>query len=129
MEAPAFVERRVSGKCSALGARVSPGWKPRPSLSAERRADAFNHAGVSPGWKPRPSLSGPTKGQVSGRAACVAGVEAPAFVERCHKLFKMLPGSRRVAGVEAPAFVERTFPTYSVVLTATCRRGGSPGLR
>ena len=37
----------------------------------------------------------------------VAGVDAPAFVER-PRLSRIIGELRRVAGVDAPAFVERT---------------------
>ena len=38
----------------------------------------------------------------------VAGVQAPAFVERLCRVKVRTPDSRRVAGVQAPAFVERS---------------------
>ena len=38
----------------------------------------------------------------------VAGVDAPAFVERRARSSLSLASSGRVAGVDAPAFVERT---------------------
>ena len=62
---------------------------------------------MSPGFTPRPSLSGQCE-RIVGRACVrrVAGVHAPAFVERGRP-----PAScgrtRSVAGVHAPAFVER----------------------
>ena len=39
--------------------------------------------------------------------SCVAGVEAPALVERCAGKPSPLPENWSVAGVEAPALVER----------------------
>ena len=37
---------------------------------------------VSPGFTPRPSLSAPHPGVSPSNGRCVAGVHAPAFVER-----------------------------------------------
>ena len=63
---------------------LSPGFSPRPSLSVMRlRLSAFTLEVLSPGFSPRPSLSGrghPPAGHLAG--APVAGVFAPAFVER-----------------------------------------------
>ena len=42
--------------------------------------------------------------------ACVAGVDAPAFVERTHSTLTMNGKTTCVAGVDAPAFVERARP-------------------
>ena len=86
--------------------------------------------------------------------SCVAGVEAPAFVERLKTEHNQTAGSRGVAGVEAPAFVERGQVGVAMELWTRvspgwkprpslsagprragagykprCRRGGSPGLR
>ena len=63
---------------------VSLGFTPRPSLSASCPFGAVRHrAGVSLGFTPRPSLSDPIFGWASGEfLARVAGVYAPAFVER-----------------------------------------------
>ena len=158
--------------------RVSPGWEPRPSLSGGGRrgrgkpsrpvgADRLRNR-VSPGWEPRPSLSanltepeGPVRvagvgapafverrriDDAEARIAGVAGVGAPAFVERPQPERTAASGvagvgapafvercrdrAGSVAGVGAPAFVERTWRTSSAPLElATCRRGGSPGLR
>ena len=58
----------------------------------------------------RPSLSGGSSGSTSppGRASRVAGVYAPAFVERLRRsATRREVTDRRVAGVYAPAFVER----------------------
>ena len=130
VHAPAFVER---GACAmeAVSWLGSPGFTPRPSLSA---AAAFRHRSPpsgSPGFTPRPSLSDPGTNQYPPASKGspgftprpslsayrrraeprpphpgVAGVHAPAFVER------VIAGVRNlhagwVAGVHAPAFVER----------------------
>ena len=88
------------------GLEVSPGSRPRPSLSERRATLAHPRLIVSPGFRPRPSLS--VLNRESGRVSInrVAGVSAPAFVERkpSHSLCNPLEG---VAGVSAPAFVER----------------------
>ena len=42
------------------------------------------------------------------RISSVAGVDAPAFVERCKSLAPSAARRASVAGVDAPAFVERT---------------------
>ena len=78
---------------------------------------------MSPGLMPRPSLSGSILPRTRSQGARVAGVDAPAFVERPTPTPR--PGAaRRVAGVDAPAFVERA-PTMRRMRmqTATCRRG------
>ena len=86
---------------------VSPEFMLRPSLSGDgagrRRHKAGRVAGVyAPAFVERP----PRWRRTGARSAGVAGVYAPAFVERA-------PGkrrtqiARRVAGVYAPAFVER----------------------
>ena len=63
---------------------VSPGLMPRPSLSAATNHHARSGAVVSPGLMPRPSLSaGHTSHVIHAYSlAGVAGVDAPAFVER-----------------------------------------------
>ena len=61
---------------------VSPGSRPRPSLSAPVQAKRRRIRRVSPGSRPRPSLSDHCEGGGQGRWGCVAGVSAPAFVER-----------------------------------------------
>ena len=80
---------------------VSPGFMPRPSLSAH------THTQVSPGFMPRPSLSVDASFGSRHCLPCVAGVYAPAFVERGRTNFRNRCGTARVAGVYAPAFVER----------------------
>ena len=62
---------------------VSPGFRPRPSLSADCARRRGGRGLVSPGFRPRPSLSVVQFAvlQVSARRG-VAGVQAPAFVER-----------------------------------------------
>ena len=81
-------------------------------------------APVSPGSRPRPSLSGEPEGRVEDRLAGVAGVSAPAFVERTKTITRQsTTGS--VAGVSAPAFVERGIG--SEVYASVC--AVSPGSR
>ena len=81
--APAFVERRKCFDNCKGKHNVSLGFTPRPSLSAFHRAPDHTSAPVvSLGFTPRPSLSGPSfDGQRQGDTG-VAGVYAPAFVER-----------------------------------------------
>ncbi len=83
---------------------------------------------VSPGFTPRPSLSEGRAGYRAGQATGVAGVYAPAFVERMcsNALIWIHP---RVAGVYAPAFVERLDMTAALAEIPPCRRGLRPGLR
>ena len=55
---------------------------PRPSLSVDKIEVAVPEETVSPGLMPRPSLSGDVRaGNLRGFSS-VAGVDAPAFVER-----------------------------------------------
>ena len=61
---------------------VSPGLRPRPSLSAARGSPTRFRVRVSPGLRPRPSLSAAKVRGLLSDCACVAGVTAPAFVER-----------------------------------------------
>ena len=63
---------------------MSPGLMPRPSLSALRLDQRRSVAGVpvSPGLMPRPSLSARHERPSPAALARVAGVDAPAFVER-----------------------------------------------
>ena len=88
--------------------RVSPGFTPRPSLSGRPRGGARHSVVVSPGFTPRPSLSERVRGPRHRPVGGVAGVHAPAFVERAVATrwpgWSTCPG---VAGVHAPAFVER----------------------
>ena len=64
-------------------AEVSPGFTPRPSLSVAEDLDRAQVVRVSPGFTPRPSLSDGGRGRTGvERRAGVAGVHAPAFVER-----------------------------------------------
>ena len=105
---PGFTPRpSLSGAVRAgrgAGVRVSPGFTPRPSLSGRERDSAGQGHRVSPGFTPRPSLSEPERCGAHDWRASVAGVHAPAFVERRggHR-----PGPRR----------------------HLCRRGSRPGLR
>ena len=134
--------------------RVSPGFTPRPSLSADgARGRAAGGGRVSPGFTPRPSLSDCGRETRSLFDTSVAGVHAPAFVERTSAIAMTWAGNC-VAGVHAPAFVERASgsrrsslpcrvspgftprPSLSASTRAsnlpghvTCRRGSRPGLR
>ena len=139
--APAFVERGKRGKLYEVRRPVSPGFMLRPSLSDDGRgACAELPQRVSPGFMLRPSLSAgmrqrrdrPAGGRVAGvyapafveraraagrparRACSVAGVYAPAFVERGGRVYwQRLPTEvAGVAGVYAPAFVERARPAH-----------------
>ena len=84
VSAPAFVER--VGRWSASSATMSdlsPGFRPRPSLSEVGARLLLGLLHLSPGFRPRPSLSGQDAGGVhQGGRGAVAGVSAPAFVER-----------------------------------------------
>ena len=62
---------------------VSPGLTLRPSLSVIDRLQVNGKVlHVSPGLTLRPSLSDGTSDAMGERYRCVAGVDAPAFVER-----------------------------------------------
>ena len=62
---------------------------------------------MSPGFMPRPSLSDNLGKQLPLNEECVAGVYAPAFVERITSGMIGILFIAGVAGVYAPAFVER----------------------
>ena len=148
VDAPAFVERLwINGPPASLG-RVSPGLTLRPSLSADRHDAQEGRPSVSPGLTLRPSLSacilyvvflivpgvagvdapafverarrGPT---VDRLRTCVAGVDAPAFVERARRRLSYPPSCSGVAGVDAPAFVERSGTRRVRPNNSWCRRG------
>ena len=90
--------------------RVSPEFILRPSLSDG--ASALVHCAcslVSPEFILRPSLSGHHRRRRHARAAGVAGVYTPAFVERKQSKTGREP-LPCVAGVYTPAFVERRGP-------------------
>ena len=99
------------GGISSVAGVEAPAFVERDGQSV-RRTDHGGVKTVSPGWKPRPSLSVSTDiaRLYCGSAIRVAGVEAPAFVERrvgpAYACRRSMPV--RVAGVEAPAFVERS---------------------
>ena len=99
--APAFVERHHRA-----------GWQ----LDAERGK-------VSPEFMLRPSLSGQGEGVDDRRAGRVAGVYAPAFVERRTRTVHSCTGRSGVAGVYAPAFVERASRTRATRGTSRCVAG------
>ena len=79
---------------------------------------------VSPGLMPRPSLSGrlPRSAPKEPRGR-VAGVDAPAFVERSAVPRESPTSKRGVAGVDAPAFVERGLIRGIQQPPRSCRRG------
>ena len=83
---------------------------------------------MSPGSRPRPSLSVLVLCDRLAKTERVAGVSAPAFVERV-RLDSYSSVSGGVAGVSAPAFVERRPPRPSTRIARGCRRGLGPGLR
>ena len=117
----------------------------------------YDGACVSPGSRPRPSLSGQRRCglYVFAHDQCVAGVSAPAFVERLlenvvtvQPANQVSPGSRprpslsglpipghrpprwQVSpGSRAPAFVERGSRPHDPAAHRLCRRGLGPGLR
>ena len=84
------------------GSDVSPGLQPRPSLSELDREATRSAVQVSPGLQPRPSLS-----------------------DRDPHPYVRQDGS--VAGVTAPALIERPPPPVSRLVDTQCRRGYSPG--
>ena len=101
VDAPAFVERWRAWRLRRRPRPVSPGLMPRPSLSAGDHAPERLLREVSPGLMPRPSLSVWLHRRRSRTgAARVAGVDAPAFVERAARAPSA--GQRaQVAGVPA----------------------------
>ena len=106
-----------------------------------------------PEFRLRPSLSAFQRIISVMRFARVAGVSAPAFVERLHQQpildqwllvlpeFRLRPSlsggwrgwvcaeSMRVAGVSAPAFVERARVTSTTSSKSVCCRSFGSGLR
>ena len=157
VHAPAFVERIWGSMADKLAklAPVSPGFTPRPSLSVGRAVEQLGEPveRVSPGFTPRPSLSDQQAPRHPCGSAGVAGVHAPAFVERSsarsarNASTRVSPGftprpslsgrdgrqrhrvRARVAGVHAPAFVERGRGRPPAACARWCRRGSRPGLR
>ena len=61
---------------------MSPGLQPRPSLSVGHVPQDVGQAAVSPGLQPRPSLSGAEQRGITAIPGGVAGVTAPALIER-----------------------------------------------
>ena len=82
VHAPAFVERACACESMVDFSWVSPGFTPRPSLSEGGPQRRKRHRRVSPGFTPRPSLSGRQRDLRVVSGLRVAGVHAPAFVER-----------------------------------------------
>ena len=153
VRAPAFVERAPTTFRSFSTRRVSPGFAPRLSLSAPVPSGRPGRRQVSPGFAPRPSLSVAGKSIGCELFASVAGVRAPAFVERradgtetvrwvgvspgfaprpslsALRYFVVRRARHRVAGVRAPAFVERSQAARRTLPCARCRPASRPGLR
>ena len=110
---PGFTPRPLSSVHSSprtARTRVSRGFTPRPSLQRADSCGAPRRCRVSPGFtprSPRPSLS-------------VVGLASARRI------------ARSVAGVHAPAFVERSGASDSSAARSnfcSCRRGSCPGLR
>ena len=125
VHAPAFVERCAVEVERFAERLVSPGFMPRPSLSAGCVGRPGNSPFVSPGFMPRPSLSDGNPRDTSSRATRVAGVHAPAFVERSLQSNAFLVVER-----VSPGFMPR--PSLSVTRTPSmqhtqCRQAVSPG--
>ena len=138
VRAPAFVERAACAWQLPVGTpwQVSPGCVPRPSFERTRShgdgaGDSWQ-AQVSPGCVPRPSLSDDRDACECARPAphrSVAGVRAPAFVERAWSTTRR-PREQAVS----PGCVPR--PSLSGHGrrqdhdgAGVCRRGACPGLR
>jgi len=113
-----------------FGLGVSLGFRPRPSLSVYGAAANPRARSVSLGFRPRPSLSGPSSPAFAQTATRVAGVSAPAFVERRWATPRTL-SRPRVAGVSTPAFVERQPKTSGTLKPGLGKRFGParPGSR
>ena len=127
VSAPAFVERSHQRTPEDDMPEVSPGSRPRPSLSVPwRRLAARRCDSVSPGSRPRPSLSGLRPGPSESGVPRVAGVSAPAFVERCRPAKQLVAAIAGVAGVSAPAFVERANVGDIVTIDSEVSPGSRP---
>ena len=128
VRAPAFVERRRIDAIKDLAVAVSPGCVPRPSLSDRARVGTAGGFLVSPGCVPRPSLSVPAEGLARAHSTVSPGcVPRPSL--SVHEHLRERHRASGVAGVRAPAFVERC-PRFALgTASRTCRRGACPGLR
>ena len=109
---------------------VSPGFMPRPSLSEHLQHLTAPTAPVSPGFMPRPSLSVDKTGETVLTEVDVS----PGFMPRpslseAYILYRPVHRPVRVAGVYAPAFVERVGENQRWEKVPMCRRGLCPGLR
>ena len=104
VHAPALVERHLPSAEAERLPQVSPGFTPRPWLSGAAPPRAGRGAHVSPGFTPRPWLSEGGVPGVDARVRGVAGVHAPALVER---------------------FTSCLISTHDL---HSCRRGSRPGL-
>ena len=124
---------RVRSRGVPCGSSPAPDrwFTPRPSLSAGGVMECeHRRTGVSPGFTPRPSLSGLCPRRSPRSFIRVAGVHAPAFVERAGTgPVSPIGPSSGVAGVHAPAFVERGRLLFRPRWKVECRRGSRPGLR
>ena len=108
---------------------MSPGFMPRPSLSGEGRGVIFHSGGRVAGvYAPAFVERAVSLRQWTATSASVAGVYAPAFVERGRNMI-CVRCLRSVAGVYAPAFGERLWRDGMTVSEIVCRRGLCPGLR
>ena len=111
---------------------VSPGFTPRPSLSGDhRQRRARWRADVSPGFTPRPSLSAEREAVIRTSTPSVAGVHAPAFVERTPD---QTGDQVTVPPAVSPGFTPRPSlsdgePRFQAGHQRRCRRGSRPGLR
>ena len=130
VQPPAFVERMHDSSVTAPGIRqVSPGFNPRPSLSANRADEGTDEAAVSPGFNPRPSLSGPAiagqplPNQVSPGFNPRPSLSAGRHV-RHRKFFVVSPGFN-----PRPSLSDRQPWRTMTGEGCTCRRGSTPGLR
>ena len=129
---PGFTPRPSLSDAGAAAERSgggSPGFTPRPSLSDVHGALRSHRGRGSPGFTPRPSLSGSEGHDGRPLPRRVAGVHAPAFVERARASRPRPRGPGGVAGVHAPAFVERGSRRQRRRTVPRGRRGSRPGLR
>ena len=107
---PAFVERwsETRARSTSTHSRVSPGSRTPAFVERSSSAGSAPSSTVSPGSRPRPSLSAGSGGLDPAFRSCVAGVSAPAFVERWTTFSTLAKASRVSPGSRTPAFVERS---------------------
>ena len=129
VQTPAFVERRPSMGGTGCRSRVSPEFRLRPSLSDQQARAVPRVRRVSPEFRLRPSLSGRTLPSMDRPSSAVS----PEFRLRPSLSAlggrESAPGGRRVAGVQTPAFVERCGRPPALRSNPTCRRSSDSGLR